>query len=124
MKAERARLARLKRLEKLRAIARQDALAEAGRAEARLAQLTQLGERTASLVGAYGARTDAASGADLASQRLYLGELVKMASRNQADIAAARDHARLARLALTPVAPSEAGDALRRMADVVAGVEL
>jgi hypothetical protein len=93
VKAERARLARLKRLEKLRAIARQNALAEAGRAEARLAHLCQLGERTATLRAAYGARTDATSGADLASQRLYLGELEKMASRNQADIAAARAHA-------------------------------
>jgi hypothetical protein len=93
MKAERARLARLRRLEKLRAIARQNALAEAGRAEARLAQLTQLGERTAGLLAAYGARTDAASGADLASQRLYLGELEKIASRNEADIATARDQA-------------------------------
>ena len=42
MKAERTRLVRLKRLETLRGIARQTALAEAGKAEARLAELEAL----------------------------------------------------------------------------------
>jgi fructose-specific component phosphotransferase system IIB-like protein len=93
MKAERVRLVRLKRLEKLRAIARQNALAEAGRAEARLAQLENLGARTAALITGYAARTDAACGGDLVSQRVYLGELQHMVARNDADIARARDQA-------------------------------
>ena len=93
MKAERARLVRLKRLEKLRAISRHNALAESGRAEARLAQLEQLGERTAALIGTYAARTDAACGGDLTSQRVYMGELQRVVGRNQADIARAREQA-------------------------------
>ena len=93
MKAERARLVRLKRLEKLRAIARHNALAEAGRAEAKLAQLEHLGERTAALIGTYAARTDAVCGGDLTSQRVYLGELQRMVGRNDADIARARETA-------------------------------
>lgn len=93
MKAERARLVRLKRLEKLRAIARHNALAEAGRAEARLAQLQHLGERTAALIDTYAARTDAACGGDLASQRVYLGELQRMVGRNAVDVAHAREAA-------------------------------
>ena len=93
MKAEHARLGRLRRLEKLRAIARQNALAEAGRAEARLAQLETLGTRTAALITGYAARTDAACGGDLSSQRVYLGELQRMVARNDGDIARAREHA-------------------------------
>jgi len=93
MKAERQRLGRLKRLEKLRAIARHNALAQAGRAEARLAQLEHLGERTAALITGYAARTDAACGGDLVSQRVYLGELQRVVGRNDTDIARAREHA-------------------------------
>jgi hypothetical protein len=93
MKTERARLARLKRLEKLRAIARQTALSEAGRAEARLADLETLGQRTATLITGYAARTDADCGADLVRQRIYLGELQRMATRTEVDVARARDQA-------------------------------
>jgi hypothetical protein len=93
MKAEHARLVRLKRLEKLRAIARQTALAEAGKAEARLAQLEHLGSRTAALISGYAMRTDAQSGGDLARQRVYLGELQHMVARNDSDIARAREQA-------------------------------
>jgi len=93
MKAEHARLGRLRRLEKLRAIARQNALAEAGRAEARLASLETLGQRTATLITGYATRTDAECAADLVRQRVYLGELQRMAVRNETDIARARDHA-------------------------------
>jgi hypothetical protein len=47
MKAERAKLKRLQRLEKLRDVTKQAALGEAARAESTLAQLTTLAERTA-----------------------------------------------------------------------------
>lgn len=57
---------RLRKLERLRAIARQTALAEAARAEGTLAQLTGLAERTRLLAADYAARNDAASAADLA----------------------------------------------------------
>ncbi len=93
MKAERTRLVRLKRLETLRGIARQTALAEAGKAEARLAELEHLGSRTAALITGYAMRSDAQSGGDLARQRIYLGELERMVARNAADIARAREQA-------------------------------
>jgi hypothetical protein len=66
MKAERAKLARLQRLEKLRAIAKQNAVTEAARAETTLTQLNTLAERTRSLTQEYAARRDMADGADLA----------------------------------------------------------
>jgi hypothetical protein len=84
------RLGRLKRLEKLRAIVRQGALAEAGRAEARLARLQAVAERTAGLIDEYAGRNDAACGADLVRQRLYLGELHRLAVQNSAEVAQAR----------------------------------
>lgn len=66
MPAEAKRLARLRKLERLRAIARQSALVEAARAEGTLAQLAGLAERTRLLAAEYAARDDAASAADLA----------------------------------------------------------
>lgn len=93
MKADRARLGRLQRLEKLRAIARHNALAEAGRAETRLTNLENLQHRTAALITTYALRTDAQCGADLVRQRIYLGELQRMAGRNETDVARARKQA-------------------------------
>ena len=122
MRAEAARLVRLKRLEHLRALARASALAEAGRAEARLAQLNGLGERTAALIAGYAARSDAQCGADLLSQRHYLDELNKLAGRNAADVERARAAAD-ARAAEAAVAErrraaveDRAGEAERRIA--------
>ena len=93
MKAERARLGRLQRLEKLRAIVRHNALAEAGRAETRLANLENLQQRTTALITGYALRTDAQCGADLVRQRVYLGELQRMVGRNETDVARAREQA-------------------------------
>ena len=93
MKADRARLGRLQRLEKLRAIARHNALAEAGRAETRLTNLENLQHRTAALITTYALRTDAQCGADLVRQRIYMGELQRMAGRNETDVARARKQA-------------------------------
>jgi hypothetical protein len=115
MKAERARLARLQRLEKMRAIARQTALAEAGRAEARLAHLEQLGRRTAALIADYGTRADAECAGDLVRQRHYLGELERMVTTNRADIARAREAA--------DTRSAEAAAAERRRAAVEERVE-
>lgn len=67
MKAERARIARLRRLERVRAIARQTALAEAARAEGTLAQLAGLAERTGLLASEYARRDDSATAAELAA---------------------------------------------------------
>lgn len=65
MKAERARLLRLQRLEKVRAIAKQTAAAEAAQAESTLAQLEALAERTRKLVSDYAGRTEARDAAAL-----------------------------------------------------------
>ncbi|WP_428333093.1 hypothetical protein [Novosphingobium sp.] len=91
--ADHAHLRRLQRLEKLRGIAGHNALAEAGRAETRLAGLEMLQARTNALITGYASRTDAQCGADLARQRIYLGELQGMVGRNDSDVARARDQA-------------------------------
>lgn len=65
MNAERKKLARLNRLEKLRAIAKQTAATEAAQAESTLAQLKNLSERTRRLATDYAARRDAPDGGAL-----------------------------------------------------------
>jgi hypothetical protein len=110
MTADQLHLNRLKRLEKLRAIARHNALAEAGRAEARLASLEGLGQRTATLVAQYAARTDSECGADLMRLRVYLGELQRVVVANGIDVTRARAEA--------DARASEAANAERRRAAV------
>ena len=65
MKQERLRLARLKRLEKIRGIAKQVAANEAAQAESTLAQLRALSQRTRSLATDYATRREAGDGASL-----------------------------------------------------------
>lgn len=65
MSTERRKLARLNRLEKLRAIAKQTAATEAAQAESTLAQLQNLSERTRTLAANYAARRDAPDGGAL-----------------------------------------------------------
>lgn len=93
MQAERTRLARLRRLEKLRAAARTQALAEAGAAEARLAAAEDLGRRTAALAHDYALRRDADMGADLVRQRAYGAQLQAVLAEAHAEIARARSAA-------------------------------
>ncbi|WP_343613392.1 hypothetical protein [Novosphingobium sp.] len=85
MKAERAKLARLQRLEKLRAIAKQNAVTEAARAETTLTQLNTLAERTRSLTQEYAARRDMADGADLARMARFVMGLQGIAATTNAD---------------------------------------
>jgi hypothetical protein len=59
---DRHRLARLNRLEKVRAIAKQTAVAAAAEAEGTLSQLLALAERTGRMVDDYAARRDMADG--------------------------------------------------------------
>ncbi|MFZ5744936.1 MAG: hypothetical protein ACOY7T_10740 [Pseudomonadota bacterium] len=68
MRPEAARLRRLTRLERVRALAKQDAVRAAAEAEGHLAQLNALAERTARIAEDYRARRDCQTGADL--QRL------------------------------------------------------
>lgn len=90
MKAERAKLQRLQRLEKVRAIAKQTAITEAARAETTYAQLSALAARTGDLAADYAARTDAADGAALAGLRRFASGLQGIRATTQADAARAQ----------------------------------
>ncbi len=65
MRAEQARLRRLQRLERVRAIAKQAVAVEAARAEGTLAQLEALIERTRAISDQYRRRTEFADGLEL-----------------------------------------------------------
>lgn len=93
MNAEKAKLKRLQRLERLRAITRQTALGEAAKAEAALAQVTALGTRTANLIAAYGARRDAADAAALQHMRSFIAGLARIGETTATDLVRARAHA-------------------------------
>ncbi len=90
MIADRKKLARLQRLERLRDIARQQALAEAGRAEGTLAQLSALVERTQAMHGHYAARQDAGDGHALVHQYRFVEGLGRVAEGTRADADRAR----------------------------------
>jgi hypothetical protein len=86
MKAEREKLKRLQRLEKIRAIAKQTAVTEAARAEQTLAQLNSLAERTRALRNDYAARTNMADGAELSRMVRFVGGLQGIATTTEADV--------------------------------------
>ena len=90
---DRKRLVRLQRLEKVRAIARQQAAAEAAQAEGTLAQLLALAERTGQLAQDYAGRTDAADGAALARLSLFRSGLDGVRRGTGADAERARGQA-------------------------------
>ncbi|KPF90052.1 hypothetical protein IP81_15895 [Novosphingobium sp. AAP83] len=90
MKAERTRLARLKRLERIRDIARRNALAEAGKAESTLAQLQGLVDRTARLSAEYAARTDMPDAHALQQLRQFVAGLDRITTGTRADAANAK----------------------------------
>ena len=90
MKAERAKLTRLQRLEKIRAIAKQSAASEAARAEGTYAQLSALAERTGALAADYAARTDIHDGADLRAMGGFAAGLQGVRAATQADASRAQ----------------------------------
>ena len=93
MSADRAKLKRLRRLERLRSIARQTALTEAARAEATLAQVASLEARTAALIDAYRLRRDATTGAELQQTKGFVAGLTRIADSTAADLVRAREAA-------------------------------
>ncbi|WP_295635671.1 hypothetical protein [Novosphingobium sp.] len=93
MTEDRKKLARLQRLERLRSIARHQALTEAGRAEGTLAQLTALMERTQAMHGHYAARADAGDGHALVHQYRFVEGLGRVADGTRADADRARTNA-------------------------------
>ncbi len=110
MTNEKSKLKRLRRLERLRGIARQTALAEAARAEQTLAQVANLEARTAALIEAYRLRRDAHTGQDLRQARQFVSGLTRIADQTAADLARAREAA--------DARAAEAAEAERRRAAV------
>jgi len=90
MKAERARLVRLQRLERVRAIAKQAAAQEAAAAEGTLAQLEALAERTRLLAADYAGRSHARDGGALQQIERFAGGLQTIYARTSNDAAQAR----------------------------------
>ncbi|WDF73259.1 hypothetical protein [Novosphingobium sp. KACC 22771] len=85
MKAERDKLKRLQRLERVRAIAKQTLATEAARAEGTYTQMMQLAERTGQLAADYAARTDIADGAALREMNRFAAGLQGIRAATQAD---------------------------------------
>ena len=90
MRSEQAKLKRLQRLEKVRAIAKQTAATEAARAEGTLTQLQELSERTIALAAEYAARTDVTDGAGLVRMGRFAVQLQGVSLTTHADVARAR----------------------------------
>lgn len=93
MKAERARLLRLQRLERVRAIARQTAASEAARAESTRAQLEALAERTRQLAADYAGRPGISDGAALRQHSHFAEGLYRVVETTAGDARRAREHA-------------------------------
>ena len=101
MQPERRKLARLLRLERVRAIAKQSAATQAAEAEATLTRLHDLASRTRDLAGDYANRQDLRDGADLVRLGHFTRGLHGVLASTEADVARARALAdrRLAELA-------------------------
>jgi len=82
---ERARLLRLRRLEKIRAIAKQTAAREAAEAESTLSQLRLLTNRTGALAADYAARRSSTDGASLRQLAGFVDGLGVLTRNTQAD---------------------------------------
>lgn len=101
MTAEEQRLKRLRRLQKVRAIAKQTLVAETAQAEGTLAQLTALTDRTRKLAEDYATRSDAIDGQALRQNARFVSGLYRIAASAGLDANNARVHAdrKLAELA-------------------------
>jgi hypothetical protein len=101
MKAERARLMRLRRLEKVRGLAKQAAAQDAAKAESTLAQLELLAARSRDLASDYARRGGARDGAALQQLGRFAGGLQHIADGTASQASHARELAdgKLAELA-------------------------
>ena len=122
MKAERVRLARLHRLERVRAIARQAAASEAAQAEGALAQLEALAERTRRLAADYAGRNEAMDGAALRGLLGFAGSLQGISASTASDAVQARAFAdlKLAHLAEAERRRAAVEDRAQRQAERMA----
>lgn len=90
MKAERNRLKRWQRLERMREIAKRAAAIEAAEAETALAQLALLSEHAAALAGQYGARSGETNGAALRHLHGFARALAGISASTASDADRAR----------------------------------
>ncbi len=90
MHAEAARVRRLYRLEKVRAIARQAAAREAAEAEGTLAQLEALAARTGAMAEDYRGRTTLADGLELRQLGSFVSGLSAISATTRGDAVQAR----------------------------------
>ncbi len=92
-RADPRHLLRLRRLEKVRAIAKDAAAREAAEAESTLAQLETLAARTGQLIGSYAARTDATDAGALRLLASFRTNLAGVGEATRADAQRARTFA-------------------------------
>ena len=90
MKEEKQRLVRLRRLEKIRAIAKQTAAAEAAQAEGTLSQLRALSERTRRMASEYASRREVGDGAALRQLGKFVNGLQAISRTTDGDAARAQ----------------------------------
>jgi hypothetical protein len=90
MRLEQVRLRRLQRLERIRAIAKHDALRAAASAEGSLAQLLGLARRTQTMAEDYRARTGMTDGHALAQHHAFLTGLTEIHAATSGDAAQAQ----------------------------------
>jgi hypothetical protein len=88
-----ARLKRLRRIEKVRAVAKEMKLAEAARAETTLHQLRALADRTREMADGYSARADSTDAWALSGMFTFSQSLHRMSEKVTADAATAQHHA-------------------------------
>ncbi len=90
MKAEQRRLDRLRRLERLRAVAKQQVAVESATAEGVYSQLHMLTDRTRRLASDYAARGDAVNGYELTQSSHFAAGLCRIVHSTQAETDTAR----------------------------------
>ncbi len=100
MQVERKKLKRLKRLEHIRSLTKQSALAEVARAEVMLGQLQMLSNRTADLVADYADRPPAITGSDLRNLVQFTDALQLILKSTQTDTVKAAAFANQSQTAL------------------------
>jgi len=93
MPPDKRRIDRLRRLERLRAIAKQQAAGESAQAERVLAQLHELTERTRGLAGEYASRDHAIDGYMLTQSSRFAAGLCQIMHSTDREVGTAQAHA-------------------------------
>jgi hypothetical protein len=93
MASDLARLTRLRRIEKVRAVAKEMKLAESARAESTLSQLETLATRTRAMADGYARRADPEDAQQLSSILTFSQSLQSISDKVSADVIAAKAYA-------------------------------